>query len=147
MECQYCKNTFKNRWSLLNHQKTTKYCLNLQNKKVTKTDNFKCQFCGLFLSTKQRLNSHIYSCNANTQHVKDLINTYEKTIYIKDKEINELKTQLQIYKELSERELSCVENIARQPRTQNNNIQNNFIINIFIQERIFLRDKYHRYDY
>jgi len=38
-----------------------------------------------------------------------------------------LKKGNTIYKELSERELSCIEDIARQPRVQTNNTQNNLI--------------------
>ena len=128
MNCQYCNNLLKNNWSLINHQKTAKYCLKLQEKTVEKNDKFNCNFCGIFLSTKQRLVSHAKSCNANTPYVQSIFAKYEQKISKLDKEITELKAQLQIYKELSDRELSCVEDIARQPRTQNNNTQNNLMM-------------------
>ena len=30
MECEYCKNSFETKYSLKNHQKRSKYCINIQ---------------------------------------------------------------------------------------------------------------------
>ena len=45
--------------------------------------------------------------------------------------ITNLKAQLQIYKEISEHSRDTIEDIARQPRTQNNNTQNNLCPSYF----------------
>ena len=38
MNCEYCKSTFKNKHSLVLHQKRAKYCLNMRNKDITQEE-------------------------------------------------------------------------------------------------------------
>ncbi len=38
MKCEYCKRTFKNKHSLVLHQKRAKYCLNIRNKEITEEE-------------------------------------------------------------------------------------------------------------
>jgi hypothetical protein len=114
MECQYCKGILKTKWILLNHQKTAKYCLKLQNQVSTRTKTYICNLCQTSLSTKQRLVSHINTCKANNPHVHTLIKRYEDENNLLKTEIIELKAQLRIYKELSEHSRDTFEDIARQ---------------------------------
>ena len=43
MECQFCKKILSNIYSLKNHQKTAKSCLQQQGK--LNEINFECEFC------------------------------------------------------------------------------------------------------
>jgi hypothetical protein len=43
MECNFCKNTFSTKGNLMAHQKRSKYCLALQDKKPEKV--YKCKYC------------------------------------------------------------------------------------------------------
>jgi len=135
MECEFCKNTFKNKWNLLNHQKKAKYCLSLQQNKLDDNTNktekeskFSCKFCGVCLSTKQRLNSHIKVCNANTPHAQKIIEKYEKTILELKLQNERLETELSIYKDLTEKSRNTIDEIAKQPRVQQNTNNNQKIL-------------------
>lgn len=126
MECKFCSNILSSKYALRNHQKRTKYCLEIQEKlgnKIT-SELYICPDCSLSMNPHTK-NRHSEKCKATLENENKKL---KQSIIQKDKEITELKAQLQIYKELSERELSCVEDIARQPRTQNNNTQNNLMM-------------------
>lgn len=43
MECQFCRKTLSSIYSLKNHQKTAKSCLQIQGKMTD--SNFNCDFC------------------------------------------------------------------------------------------------------
>jgi len=62
MECEYCKNKFSTKGSLLNHQKTAKYCLKKQN---INAENHECLGCGTKFTRKYELSRHISSCKLN----------------------------------------------------------------------------------
>jgi KilA-N domain/Meiotically up-regulated gene 113 len=75
MECEFCKKTFSTKPNLVAHQKTTKYCLEIQGKTNTL---FKCEYCEKYFTCNQRLNEHVnnickikYKCNYE-QEVKKL---------------------------------------------------------------------------
>ena len=141
MNCEFCGNLFKNAYVLKSHQKRAKYCILIQNNTGEPVlQLYTCEFCSLQMAHDNNTR-HITSCkkrasvlleNANNQ-IKEL----EKVIIKKDIEIAELKKDIEIaelkkgniiYKELSDRELSCIEDIAKQPRTQTNNTQNNTLM-------------------
>ena len=81
MECQYCKKVLNNKYTLLQHQKTTKYCLELQGKVNT---DFTCIHCNKNLCTNDRLYSHYKSCKEKhkIEAVKDIDKENE---YLKEK--------------------------------------------------------------
>jgi hypothetical protein len=121
MNCEYCENTFKNKWNLLNHQKTAKYCLSLQDKTDEKSKKFNCRYCGVCLSSKQRLNSHIKVCNANTPHVQQISEKYEERILELQLQNKRLETEINIYKDLSEKshnDIQKLENIILEKDTK-----------------------------
>jgi hypothetical protein len=131
MECKYCNNTFKTISSLNNHIKTAKYCLALRQDSKSL---YVCEYCNSTLSSKFRLQTHLQICSQKNEQIlckKDKI-IHEKDILITklEKEVSELKVHLAFYKELSERELSCMEDIARQPRNQTTNNTQNTLINM-----------------
>lgn len=64
MECDFCKKTFSTKYLLSQHQKKTKYCLDIQGEQSI----FECNFCHKHLSTKDRLIVHANSCKEKTRH-------------------------------------------------------------------------------
>jgi hypothetical protein len=131
MECEYCKNTFQNKYVLQNHQRRAKYCIRIQEQCLgIKPESvlYTCKYCNKQMATDNRFNHH-KMCKqkkiADTESLQEKLEKSNSKIAEKDKEILELKCQLEIYKELAERELDCVEEIAKQPRTTNTQTNNN----------------------
>ena len=117
MECEFCKNKFNSKYVLSNHQKRAKYCIEIQKKNGinNETELFKCQDCGIEIA-KNSKDRHLSVCkNRFINHIKDL----EQKIIEKDLLIFELKSELKIYKKLSDRTQECIEEIAKQPRNYN----------------------------
>ena len=135
MECNFCKKIFSSKSSLNNHQKTTKYCLNIQNK--GDVNNFSCQHCNKCFTVKKTFVTHLKTCkkleaelkekksnekeyiNKIEQQLKEL-KEYNKELLEqlkeKDKENNLLKGQILIYKDDHE----FIKEIAKQPKTNTN---------------------------
>lgn len=67
-ECQYCKNKFRNKSILNNHQQKAKYCLKIQGKKCEK---YKCDFCEKILSCKYSLKKHLETCNIRKNYITE----------------------------------------------------------------------------
>jgi hypothetical protein len=70
MECDFCKKTFLSKNVLSHHQKTAKYCLELQGTNVT---NFECNYCKKYLASNERLVTHLNICKS-----KNIIEISEK---------------------------------------------------------------------
>jgi hypothetical protein len=85
--CNFCNKSFKNKFTLLTHQKTTKSCLEKQG---IKNDEYKCEYCLKTLTTHTRLISHMDICKSKN---KNEVIKY-KTLYE-----NNIK-QVKKYKEL-----------------------------------------------
>ena len=81
MECTFCKKVFSTKPNLINHQKTTKYCLQLQGRVNT---NFLCDYCNKHFTSQQTLNEHVlYTCK---KHKKS---EHEKQIDLLKERLNE----------------------------------------------------------
>jgi hypothetical protein len=115
MECEYCKNTFKNNTILKSHQKTAKYCLKIRNETTT----FNCSFCNLNLSTNNRLQSHMSVCSANNPYIQNMFKELE-TLKLEITSLREIEKK---YNEL----LDKVTKSALEPKKVVNNINNNNI--------------------
>ena len=59
MECEFCKKEFSTKTNLSTHQKTAKYCLELQGKE---NEKFKCEFCIKLFTSNKRLFDHSQIC-------------------------------------------------------------------------------------
>ena len=141
MDCEFCKKTFKTGVILKTHQRTAKYCLKIRTgcRDDAPDSTYRCDFCGIFVSTQNYLSRHIKSCKMNTSFINDKIKTYENIIINKDnqiKELNERYTQvlidkdkqdveLGIYKKIASSNQDSLVEIAKQPR---NNIQTNILM-------------------
>jgi hypothetical protein len=60
MNCEFCKKEFAYKGTLITHQKTAKYCLQLQGKNIIHP--FECNFCIKNFTTHQNLKEHILVC-------------------------------------------------------------------------------------
>ena len=66
MECEFCKKTFISKSNLTTHQKTTKYCLEIQGKT---TGGFKCEYCHKIYTQSQTLHSHVETCKEKEKQI------------------------------------------------------------------------------
>ena len=66
MECEHCKNKFKTKSILKNHQKTATYCKVLQQDigiiNIINIKIYRCEFCNKDLSQKIDLQRHYQIC-------------------------------------------------------------------------------------
>jgi hypothetical protein len=70
--CQYCNNSYSSLQSLKTHQKTAKFCIELQNKEIKEKNNkaisevevelFKCEYCNKDFTIKYNYNFHLTTC-------------------------------------------------------------------------------------
>jgi hypothetical protein len=142
--CNFCNKSFKNKFTLLTHQKTTKSCLEKQG---IKNDEYKCEYCLKILTTHTRLISHIDICKSKNKNevikYKTLyennikqVKKYKELLDQKEKEYKELLEQKEkeilIIKEQTREHIQDLKNqllnsnntiaeIAKQPKTISNN--------------------------
>jgi hypothetical protein len=123
MKCEYCNHIFSSKYVLKNHQRRAKYCLEIQKTQGTSIieDLFTCEYCNLVMA-KNVVQRHNQTCRAILEHKIIVLEDKNKKL---EKELLQSLEQLEIYKELAERELDCVESIAKQPRTTNTQTNNN----------------------
>ena len=142
MDCQHCKKTFNNKYTLGQHQKTAKYCLGLQG--IANT-NFTCTYCNKNLCTNDRLYTHYQSCKE--KHKIDVIKDVEtqneylkKTLSEKNEYIAKLEAKLEKF------ENAVVTNMAatthaleaksakalQAPTTNNTTLNTNITVNNFL---------------
>ena len=137
MECQYCKNTFKTKYLLSLHQKNAKYCLLIQETQAVSIDSelLTCKYCNKNFSSCS-LSKHLNTCKIkDKKYIEELeykLIEFKKEIIELKSALNELKTENTIYKELSNRNQSTVEEIAKQTKqhihttnTTQTNVYNN----------------------
>jgi len=72
MNCDFCKKEFSSKGNLNLHQKTAKYCLELQGKDVT---ILKCEFCLKSFTCNKNLNEHLQTCKEKKkkEYTKDFV--------------------------------------------------------------------------
>jgi hypothetical protein len=141
-ECKFCKKSYATKGSLNNHQRTAKYCIKIQQSLSEKnSDNieyksFDCKYCKKTFSSNFNLNKHIKLCPS---YYTALLSIKDNQIETKNNEIKELQvkiasleqqvmtikleTENRMLREQSERSVNTVEEIAKQPRVQQNNNQ------------------------
>ena len=90
MECDFCKRTFSSKSNLLNHQKTTKYCIEMQGKQPT---YFECEYCNKKFTSHQNQIEH--ACKErerenNIKQQKEFENNIKNKYELKIKELEYL---------------------------------------------------------
>lgn len=82
--CNFCNKILTNSAILKTHQKTAKYCLEIQGLPIT----FKCDFCNKNYSQKRDLTRHHLTCVEKKISEKDqIISEKDKIIFEKDKNL------------------------------------------------------------
>lgn len=140
MECDFCKNILSSKSSLNYHKKNNKKCLEMQNKnKLDINSCLKvCEYCNKSFSISN-INTHITNCkikkksdyeklnneyeklkNEYEHKIQELKNEYENKIQELKDYIIKLETENSIYKKDHE----TIGDIAKQPKTTNNIINN-----------------------
>ena len=56
VKCEFCQKDFSSKSILTAHQKTTKYCLEIQGK--TLVEDYKCTYCDKKFTTQTNLKDH-----------------------------------------------------------------------------------------
>ena len=85
MKCEFCQKDFSTKSILTAHQKTTKYCLEIQGKSIV--EDFNCIYCDKKFTTQTNLKDHNGICKEKIRKQYD-----EKIdIYLKSIEERELK--------------------------------------------------------
>ena len=92
MECEFCKKIFTTKQNLSIHQKTTKYCLDIQGKTNTQ---FKCDHCQKLFTCQQRLLDHTINVCKTKQK-----NEYEKELKKVTEELDDYKRQEKTRKDI-----------------------------------------------
>jgi Zinc finger, C2H2 type len=99
VSCQFCKKKFAYKGTLATHQKTAKYCLEIQGKDISNL--FGCEFCTKKFTTQQNLKDHILVCkekekmeeDQKQQIYNDKIKDYEIRLDKKEKEIKMIRQE------------------------------------------------------
>ena len=69
MECEFCKKTFTTKGNLFSHQRTAKYCLNLQGKIVESI--FTCEYCNKKFTQRTSLSDHMNICKEREKQTQE----------------------------------------------------------------------------
>lgn len=62
--CQYCNRTFSNKYNLLRHQRTAKFCVASKENTIEK---FECEHCGSEFNRSDRLTRHYKTCAVTSE--------------------------------------------------------------------------------
>jgi hypothetical protein len=150
-ECKFCKSKLSNDYLLKRHQKTNKKCLKIQldenddefiiESESDSENEFKsCEFC-LKQITSNNFKRHLDTCKAKKRnYIDELLNENKELKRINDErsnynslkeennelrnEMNVLKAKLEIFEKLYEKKDNDITEIAKQPKTKNNKINN-----------------------
>jgi hypothetical protein len=134
LECVYCKKVFSTPGNLNTHQKKTKKCLALQNKKAEVT--YICEYCNKDFLLQSNFERHLSKHVANqdvrkAEDTKELISGLRREIQTRTEAFNTLQIEHEkIKKELKDaldRERETLTKIAMKDSTTNY-ISNNYVI-------------------
>ena len=136
-ECEFCNKTFNLKGNLIKHQKTAKYCIEIQkNNSNTNVEHisYDCKFCGKKFTQSNHLSRHLPTCldkykfelNEKDNKIKDL----EDKLLEAEQKIKTIRLEVEneFYKNQSKENQSTINEIAKQPRVQTNTNNNNKIM-------------------
>ena len=115
--CEFCNKEFSNKSNLSIHQKTTKFCLKIQQEKtnnVNINEDYKCEFCKKTFTSKASLIKHILTCKKKSENEFENLETENNTL---KKEVEDLKNahkkELEELKNIHKKE---VENVKEETK-------------------------------
>lgn len=89
VKCEFCQKDFSSKSILTAHQKTTKYCLEIQGK--TLIEDYKCTYCDKKFTTQTNLKDHDKVCKEKIKkQYEEKIDNHLKTIQKQNLDMNEL---------------------------------------------------------
>jgi hypothetical protein len=120
--CNFCKKSYTSQSNLNNHQKTAKFCLDLQNK-LSSGELIRCEYCLKEFATKKYLQQHIEICKQK-KNVEQ--NDLKKDLENFKNEIIELKLKLEMKDEIIKNLEKINKDLLSRPSTSiiNNNNDN-----------------------
>lgn len=127
--CNYCNKSFVSQYNLLSHQKTAKYCVEIQQRVNNSTttllgESFQCEYCTKQFTTKPNLNAHLLICKSKKEHDKLEIQRihYEKQIEKQqadhEKQIDILVSQQETNRIQYEKQVELLQQEVRMLREQ-----------------------------
>ncbi len=135
--CEFCNKTFATSYTVKIHQKTAKFCLELQNKTVDTCHT--CNFCNKQFTIKSNYTSHLLICkekkdqedknlfkiqSAKIKELEKIISQKDKNLIQKDKTISELKSKLLVKDETIKSLEKTNSKLIDRPTVINNNTDN-----------------------
>ena len=145
--CEFCNNEYANKKILKNHQKTAKFCIEIQkktqNKTVKKSTNinlekqsFRCEYCDDDFTQKSSLERHYESCKIKKinykehhliQELKDeliiLKTKYEYELKMKEEKLKMKEEKLKMKEEQYIKELKMKDNIISKLEKENESLK------------------------
>jgi hypothetical protein len=117
-KCEYCSKQFATKYSLDNHKKTAKFCMEIQKKNfnIETINLYVCDHCNKPLGNKLKLQQHLSICKMKLEYdIKELMSSkkesefkdilskkeseFKDTLFEKELEIRELSIKYELYKE------------------------------------------------
>jgi len=144
IECEFCNKEFSTKGNLIKHQKSTKYCIKIQKERGISVDEphkYNCKFCNKNFYEKSNYTKHEIICSekpnkekeelyAEIEKLKSIISEKDERILDLEGEVAQLKEENRMIEIKTEKRMlekqtqhlqSTVDEIAKQPRTTNNN--------------------------
>jgi len=120
LKCEFCQKDFAFKGTLSTHQKTAKYCLEIQGKECKL---FECNFCLKNFTTQQNLNDHISVCKEKEKsHYQTKIKDLEEKLQKLEEKLEKQKNE---YEEKLEKEREVLRQIVMKPAA---NIRTDFTV-------------------
>lgn len=118
-KCEYCKKTFKQRYTLLRHQKKAKYCIAIQkNGNVNNQGEIHCKYCNLEFSRHTNQKRHLVNCKSYKIYQQNL--SLEQKLSKVETKLAEKEHLLTLKDAQIEKLQNVINQIAMKPRTVNN---------------------------
>jgi hypothetical protein len=97
--CEFCKGEFAKASNLSKHQRTAKYCIDLQDEKTERDSQLTCEYCNKVLSRSDSLHRHYMSCieyliYQRVQVYDTEISSLKERLAEKDQQLQEMKERL-----------------------------------------------------
>ena len=106
-KCEFCSNEYTNKKILKTHQKTAKFCIEIQKRTQNKTNNkdivfsiYQCEFCKDSFTQKGNLERHYGTCEIKIEKMRNENEQKNALIILKlNEEINNYKEEINNYKD------------------------------------------------
>jgi hypothetical protein len=132
--CEYCNKSYSSLSSLNYHQKTAKFCIEIQQRNNNDTNNkikkCVCEYCNKEFTSKKLVNQHLETCKIKKQNESNKkyeieIDKLKIMVEYKDQLIAKYEKEIEDYKKL----------LAKSVTTVNNNNNNNYRVqyNYFVK--------------